>query len=164
VRPPDYLLRCVSPAKAASRKLGKRSPRVDFQPPWSNYPDEQAEFYDGCSKPLLRRTLSLQMHEPLRQRIAVQYHLEGLSREELDAYLAHQLTHQQQSQIAARIHVEVQQQGKLFGIPQRSNRGDPAVHRAHRGGQALALGNGQVSQFGDFGAISLSAPVYRNAI
>jgi hypothetical protein len=31
------------------------------------------------------------MHEPLRQRIAVQYHLEGFSREELDAYLAHQL-------------------------------------------------------------------------
>jgi hypothetical protein len=42
-------------------------------------------------QPLLRRTLSLQLHEPLRQRIAVQYHLEGLSREELDAYLAHQL-------------------------------------------------------------------------
>ena len=42
-------------------------------------------------QPLLRRTLSLQMHEPLRQRIAVQYHLEGLSREELDAYLSHQL-------------------------------------------------------------------------
>lgn len=41
--------------------------------------------------PLLRRTLSLQMHEPLRQRIAVQYHLEGFSRDELDAYLAHQL-------------------------------------------------------------------------
>src|ERR1700728_5288321 len=40
--------------------------------------------------PLLRRTLSLQMHEPLRQRIAVQYHMEGLSREELDAYLAQQ--------------------------------------------------------------------------
>ncbi len=36
-------------------------------------------------QPLLRRTLSLAMHEPLRQRIAVQYHLEGLSREELDA-------------------------------------------------------------------------------
>jgi hypothetical protein len=31
------------------------------------------------------------MHEPLRQRIAVQYHLDGLSREELDAYLTHQL-------------------------------------------------------------------------
>ena len=31
------------------------------------------------------------MHEPLRQRIAVQYHLEGLSREELDAYLVQQL-------------------------------------------------------------------------
>jgi type II secretory pathway predicted ATPase ExeA len=42
-------------------------------------------------QPLLRRTLSLQMHEPLRQRIAVQYHLEGLSREDLDAYLAHHL-------------------------------------------------------------------------
>ena len=41
-------------------------------------------------QPLLRRTLSLQMHEALRQRIAVQYHLEGLSREELDAYLAQQ--------------------------------------------------------------------------
>ena len=42
-------------------------------------------------QPLLRRTLSLQMHEALRQRIAVQYHVEGLSREELDAYLTHQL-------------------------------------------------------------------------
>ena len=42
-------------------------------------------------QPLLRRTLSLQMHEPLRQRIAVQYHLDGLSREELDGYLAQQL-------------------------------------------------------------------------
>src|SRR5947199_3428691 len=42
-------------------------------------------------QPLLRRTLSLHMHEPLRQRIAVPYHLEGLSREELDSYLAHQL-------------------------------------------------------------------------
>jgi general secretion pathway protein A len=42
-------------------------------------------------QPLLRRTLSLQMHEPLRQRIAVQYHLDGLSREELETYLTHQL-------------------------------------------------------------------------
>jgi len=42
-------------------------------------------------QPLLRRTLSLQMHEPLRQRIAVHYHLEGLARDELDAYLAQQL-------------------------------------------------------------------------
>src|SRR5205823_11987331 len=31
-------------------------------------------------QPLLRRTLSLQHHEALRQRIAVHYHLEGLSR------------------------------------------------------------------------------------
>jgi len=42
-------------------------------------------------QPLLRRTLSLQMHESLRQRIGTHYHLEGLSREELDAYLAQQL-------------------------------------------------------------------------
>ena len=42
-------------------------------------------------QPLLRRTLSLQMHEALRRRIGVQYHLEGLTREELDAYLAQQL-------------------------------------------------------------------------
>jgi type II secretory pathway predicted ATPase ExeA len=42
-------------------------------------------------QPLLRRTLSLQMHEALRQRIGVYYHLEGLTREELDACLAQQL-------------------------------------------------------------------------
>lgn len=42
-------------------------------------------------QPLLRRTLSLQMHEALRQRLAVHYHLEGLSRQELDSYLAQQL-------------------------------------------------------------------------
>jgi general secretion pathway protein A len=42
-------------------------------------------------QPLLRRTLSLQMHEALRQRIGVHYHLEGLTREELDSYLAQQL-------------------------------------------------------------------------
>src|SRR6059036_3985898 len=42
-------------------------------------------------QPLLRRTLSLQIHEALRQRIGVQYHLEGLTRDELDAYLAQQL-------------------------------------------------------------------------
>jgi len=42
-------------------------------------------------QPLLRRTLSLQMHEALRQRIGTHYHLEGLSRDELDAYLAQQL-------------------------------------------------------------------------
>jgi len=37
-------------------------------------------------QPLLRRSLALQIHEPLRQRIAV-----GLSRDEMDAYVAHQL-------------------------------------------------------------------------
>ena len=44
-----------------------------------------------AGQPLLRRALSLQMHEALRQRIAVHYHLEGFSRDELDSYLAHQL-------------------------------------------------------------------------
>jgi type II secretory pathway predicted ATPase ExeA len=39
----------------------------------------------------LRRTLSPQIHEALRQCIGVHYHLEGLTREELDAYLTHQL-------------------------------------------------------------------------
>jgi type II secretory pathway predicted ATPase ExeA len=42
-------------------------------------------------QPLLRRTLSLQMHEALRQRIGVHYHLEGFTREELDAYIPQQL-------------------------------------------------------------------------
>jgi general secretion pathway protein A len=42
-------------------------------------------------QPLLRRLLSLQIHEALRQRIGVHYHLKGLTREELDAYLAQQL-------------------------------------------------------------------------
>jgi type II secretory pathway predicted ATPase ExeA len=42
-------------------------------------------------QPLLRRVLLLQIHEPLRQRIGVHYHLEGLTRLELDAYLAQQL-------------------------------------------------------------------------
>lgn len=42
-------------------------------------------------QPLLRRTLSLQVHEALRQRIGSHYHLEGLTRDEVDAYLAQQL-------------------------------------------------------------------------
>ncbi|MFQ5968642.1 MAG: ExeA family protein [Acidimicrobiia bacterium] len=42
-------------------------------------------------QPLLRRSLSLQLHESLRQRISVHYHLEGLSRDELDQYVSHQL-------------------------------------------------------------------------
>ena len=39
-----------------------------------------------AGQPLLRRALSLQMHEALRQRIAVHYHMEGFSREELDTF------------------------------------------------------------------------------
>lgn len=40
---------------------------------------------------LLRRTLTLQLHEALRQRVAVHYHMDGFTREELDEYLAQQL-------------------------------------------------------------------------
>ncbi len=42
-------------------------------------------------QPLLKRTLSLQMHEALGQSVSTYYHLEGLTREELDAYQAQQL-------------------------------------------------------------------------
>lgn len=42
-------------------------------------------------QPLLERTLTLQIHEALRQRVSVRCRLEGLSREELDAYVAKQL-------------------------------------------------------------------------
>lgn len=39
----------------------------------------------------LRRRLSMAVHESLAQRIVVRYHLSGLAREELPAYLAHRL-------------------------------------------------------------------------
>jgi type II secretory pathway predicted ATPase ExeA len=39
----------------------------------------------------LRRRLSLSVHEPLSQRLVVRYHLSGLSRDELPAYLQHRL-------------------------------------------------------------------------
>lgn len=39
----------------------------------------------------LRRKLSLNVNEPLNQRIIVKYHLDGLSRKELQDYLNHQL-------------------------------------------------------------------------
>jgi general secretion pathway protein A len=39
----------------------------------------------------LRRRLSMAVHESLAQRIVVRYHLGGLSREELPAYLTHRL-------------------------------------------------------------------------
>ena len=70
-----------------------RHPALEQLPLLLNFDMDSAHYLTLLlvGQPLLRRTLSLQMHEPLRQRIAVQYHLEGLSREELDAYLAHQL-------------------------------------------------------------------------
>lgn len=39
----------------------------------------------------LRRRLTLSVHEPLAQRLVVRYHISGLSREELPAYLQHRL-------------------------------------------------------------------------
>jgi hypothetical protein len=70
-----------------------RHPALEQLPLLLNFDMDSAHYLTLLlvGEPLLRRTLSLQMHEPLRQRIAVQYHLDGLSREELDAYLAHQL-------------------------------------------------------------------------
>jgi|SRR5919109_443221 type II secretory pathway predicted ATPase ExeA len=41
--------------------------------------------------PELRRRLSMAVHESLTQRIVVRYHLSGLTREELPAYLTHRL-------------------------------------------------------------------------
>ncbi len=42
-------------------------------------------------QPELRRRLSMAVHEALSQRIVVRYHLAGLSRDELPAYLTHRL-------------------------------------------------------------------------
>ena len=69
-----------------------RHPALEQLPLLLNFDMDSAHYLTLLlvGQPLLRRTLSLQMHEALRQRIAVQYHLEGLSREELDAYLAQQ--------------------------------------------------------------------------
>ena len=70
-----------------------RHPALEQFPLLLNFEMDSAHYLTLLlvGQPLLRRTLSLQMHEALRQRIAVHYHLEGLAREELDAYLAQQL-------------------------------------------------------------------------
>jgi len=73
-------------------------------------------------QPLLRRTLSLQMHEALRQRIGVHYHLEGFTREELDAYLAQQL---KASGVTQPLFDETARQGLYQvtkGIPRKVNK------------------------------------------
>jgi type II secretory pathway predicted ATPase ExeA len=70
-----------------------RHPALEQFPLLLNFEMDSAHYLTLLlvGQPLLRRTLSLQMHEALRQRIAVHYHLEGLAREELDAYLTQQL-------------------------------------------------------------------------
>ncbi len=73
-------------------------------------------------QPLLRRTLSLQIHEALRQRIGVHYHLEGLTREELDVYLTQQL---KASGVAQPLFDETARQGLYQvtkGIPRKVNK------------------------------------------
>lgn len=73
-------------------------------------------------QPLLRRTLSLQMHEALRQRIATHYHLEGLSREELDLYLTQQL---KTAGVSQPLFDDVARQGlyqATKGIPRKVNK------------------------------------------
>jgi general secretion pathway protein A len=73
-------------------------------------------------QPLLDRTLTLQIHEALRQRVSVRCRLEGLSREELDAYLAKQL---KSSGVSQALFEDTARQA-LFqatkGIPRKINR------------------------------------------
>jgi type II secretory pathway predicted ATPase ExeA len=69
---------------------------------------------------LLRRTLTLQLHEALRQRVAVHYHLEGFTREELDEYLAQQL-----KAITAPLFAETARQAidqATKGVPRKVNK------------------------------------------
>ena len=73
-------------------------------------------------QPLLRRTLSLQIHEALRQRIGVNYHLEGLTRQELDVYLTQQL---KAAGVAQPLFDETARQGLYQvtkGIPRKVNK------------------------------------------
>lgn len=73
-------------------------------------------------QPLLRRALLLQIHEPLRQRIGVHYHLEGLTRQELDAYLTQQL---KASGVVEPLFDETARQGLYQvtkGIPRKVNK------------------------------------------
>jgi type II secretory pathway predicted ATPase ExeA len=70
-----------------------RHPALELLPLLLNFEIDSCRYLTLLlvGQPLLRRALSLQMHEALRQRIAVHYDMEGFSREELDAYLTLQL-------------------------------------------------------------------------
>jgi len=59
---------------------------VNFGTAYPHYPTSLL-----LSHPPARRTLTLQLHQASRQRLAVHQPLEGLHREELDPYLAYQL-------------------------------------------------------------------------
>ena len=61
-------------------------PALEQLPLWLNFDMDSSRYLTLLliGQPLLRRTLSLQMHEALRQRVGTHYHLEGLTREELE--------------------------------------------------------------------------------
>lgn len=69
--------------------------------------------------PHLNNTLRLTAHEPLRQRITMNYHLDGLSKEEARNYIHHKLK-------GANCHSNIFSEGALEGVVNASN-GIPRV-------------------------------------
>ncbi len=69
--------------------------------------------------PNLNNTLRLAAHEPLRQRITMNYHLEGLNKDEAKKYISHKLK-------GAECHNNIFSEGALEGIVNASN-GIPRV-------------------------------------
>lgn len=64
--------------------------------------------------PNINNTLRLVSHEPLRQRITMNYHLDGLSKEEARTYIKSKL-------IGANCHVNIFSEGALEGVINSSN-------------------------------------------
>ncbi|BEP28131.1 ExeA family protein [Helicovermis profundi] len=64
--------------------------------------------------PNINNTLRLVSHEPLRQRITMNYHLDGLNKEEARSYIKNKL-------IGANCHVNIFSEGALEGIINSSN-------------------------------------------
>lgn len=64
--------------------------------------------------PQLNNTLRLSVHEPLRQRITMNYHLDGLNKEDAKNYIYHKLK-------GANCHTNIFSEGALEGIINTSN-------------------------------------------
>jgi type II secretory pathway predicted ATPase ExeA len=64
--------------------------------------------------PLLNNTLRMSAHEPLRQRITMNYHLDGLSKEDAKTYIYEKLK-------GANCHTNIFSEGALEGIINASN-------------------------------------------